>query len=148
MYTVHSMCVCVCVCVFVCVFCHSPSVVLWLACLPLDSRLAGSNQSEDNGFLRGTKIRSKTSFGGEVKLSVHVVRFYGMLKNPTNVKEIHRRKNSGDISRQVSPASLLDICVGDCQQALVDESGIRTQLGTHSRSEMIAIQVSSCALTP
>jgi hypothetical protein len=41
-----------------------------------------------------------------------------------------------DISRQVSPASLLGVFAGICQRALVDESGkIRTQMGTHNRSE-------------
>jgi hypothetical protein len=28
----------------------SPSVVWWLACLPLDPRFAGSNPAEDDGF--------------------------------------------------------------------------------------------------
>jgi hypothetical protein len=39
----------------------SPSVVQWLACLPLDPRFAGSIPAEDDGF---------PSFGGEVKPSV------------------------------------------------------------------------------
>jgi hypothetical protein len=33
----------------------------------LDPRFAGSNPAVDNGFLRAIKIRSTTSFGGEVK---------------------------------------------------------------------------------
>jgi hypothetical protein len=43
---------------------------LVVACLPLHPRLAGSNLAEDDGFLRVIKIRSTTSFGGEVKSSV------------------------------------------------------------------------------
>jgi hypothetical protein len=45
------------------------------ACLPLDPRFAGSNPAEDDGFLRVIKIRSTTSFGGEVKPSVPCRRF-------------------------------------------------------------------------
>jgi hypothetical protein len=42
---------------------------LMVACLPLDPRFADSNPAEDDGFLRVIKIRSTTSFGGEVKPS-------------------------------------------------------------------------------
>jgi hypothetical protein len=47
------------------------------------------------------------------------------------------------ISHQVFPVSLLDISAGNCQKALVNESGMirKKQLGTHSRSEMVALQV-------
>jgi hypothetical protein len=41
---------------------------LVVACLPLDPRFAGSKPAEDDGFLRVIKIRSTTSFGGEVDL--------------------------------------------------------------------------------
>jgi hypothetical protein len=37
-----------------------------VACLPLDPSFAGSNPAEDDGLLRAIKIRSTTSFGGEV----------------------------------------------------------------------------------
>jgi hypothetical protein len=37
--------------------------------LPLDPRFAGSNPAESGGFLKAIKIRSTTSFGGEVKPS-------------------------------------------------------------------------------
>jgi hypothetical protein len=43
-----------------------------------------------------------------------------------------------DISKKKSPVSLLSVSAGTsiCQRALVDESGmIRTQMGTHNRSE-------------
>jgi hypothetical protein len=48
---------------------------LVVACYPLDPRFAGSNPAEDDGFLRVIKIRSMTSFGGEVKPSVPCRRF-------------------------------------------------------------------------
>jgi hypothetical protein len=41
-----------------------------VTCLPLDPRLTVSNLAEDDGFLRVIKIRSTTSFVGEVKPSV------------------------------------------------------------------------------
>jgi hypothetical protein len=47
----------------------SPSVVYWLACLTKDPSFAGSNPDENDGFLRATKIRSTTSFGGEIQPS-------------------------------------------------------------------------------
>jgi hypothetical protein len=40
------------------------------------------------------------------------------------MKEILHRQNSSTISRQVNPASLLDVFVGNCKAALVDESGM------------------------
>jgi hypothetical protein len=46
-----------------------------VACVPLDPRFAGSNKAEDDGLLRVIKIRSTTSFGGEVKPSVPCRRF-------------------------------------------------------------------------
>jgi hypothetical protein len=40
------------------------------------------------------------------------------------------------IFHQVSPASLLDVSVGNNQRAVVDKSGmINNQMGMHSRSE-------------
>jgi hypothetical protein len=37
-----------------------------------------SKPGRGDGFLREIKIRSTPSFGGQVKPSTHVVRFYGM----------------------------------------------------------------------
>jgi hypothetical protein len=76
-------------------------------CLLLDSRFAGSNPIKNDEFLRETKIRSTTSFRGEVKPAVLCCRSYGMLKNTTSVKEILRGQNSTFI-RHILPASLLD----------------------------------------
>jgi hypothetical protein len=60
---------------------------LVLVCLPPDLRFAGSNPGEDDGFLRVIKIRSTTSFGGEVKPSVPCRRFTAFKKNLTNMKK-------------------------------------------------------------
>jgi hypothetical protein len=50
---------------------------------------------------------------------------------------------------QVSPASLLDVSAGNCQTALMNESGtIITQMGTHNRSEMVAVHGTPCVITP
>jgi hypothetical protein len=40
------------------------SVAQWLSCLPLYTRLAGSNLAEEDEFSRALKIRISTSFGG------------------------------------------------------------------------------------
>jgi hypothetical protein len=60
--------------IFVCVYIALGGLVV--ACLLLDPWFAGSNPAEDDdGFLRVIKIRSATSFGGEVKPSVPCRRF-------------------------------------------------------------------------
>jgi hypothetical protein len=57
-----------------------------------------------------------------------------MLKKPTGMKEIFRGQYLLVISRQVPPASLLDISAAHCQRALLDESGkLINQMGTHNR---------------
>ena len=48
---------------------------LGVACWPLVPKFAGSNPAEAVGFLRGKKILSTPSFGGEVKPSVPCRRF-------------------------------------------------------------------------
>jgi hypothetical protein len=56
------------------------------------------------------------------------------------MKVILHRQNSMAISHQVSPTLLLDVCAGNCQRALVDESEIiRNQIQMHSRSEMVTL---------
>ena len=48
---------------------------LGVACWPLVPKFAGSNPAELVGFLKGEKILSTPSFGGEVKPSVPCRRF-------------------------------------------------------------------------
>jgi hypothetical protein len=59
-----------------------------------------------------------------------------MLKNLTsNMK----RDTSKAKFTAISPASLLGVFVVYCQRVLVDESEmIRTQMGTHNKSEIVA----------
>jgi hypothetical protein len=65
------------------------------------------------------------------------------------IEEILCRQISAAISRQVSSASLLDVSTGNCQRALVDVSRMTTnQMGTHNRTETIAVQGSPSAPTP
>jgi tRNA A37 threonylcarbamoyltransferase TsaD len=53
-----------------------------------------------------------------------------MLKNPTSMKEILCKQNLATISSHIYPASLLDVSGGNCQRALVDESGmVRNYMG-------------------
>jgi hypothetical protein len=115
----------------------------------LNPRFAGSNLTEDIGFLRVIKIHSITSFTGEIKLLVSRHTICGMLKNAMGMKEMLCRQNSAAISDQVSPALQLDVSAGNCWRALVDESGmIINQMGMYGRSEMVAVQGSLCAPTP
>jgi hypothetical protein len=62
---------------------------------------------------------------------------------------VFRTQNSAAIYRQVYPALLLYVSAGNCQTGPVDESGmIRNKMGTHNRSEMVAMQGSPYARTP
>jgi hypothetical protein len=54
-----------------------------------------------------------------------------------------------DICHQVSPALLLGISAGYFQKAVVSESGmIRTQMGKLSRSVIVAVYGTPCAIPP
>jgi hypothetical protein len=95
--------------IFITVFTKASLVVLGGVMgivLAMDPRNAGSNPAED-GFLRAIKIRSTTSFGGEVRPSPHVVRFYGMLQNHTGMKRDTCVLNSRTCLAKFLPASLL-----------------------------------------
>jgi hypothetical protein len=53
------------------------------------------------------------------------------------------------ISRQVPPDYSLGVTAGYCQRALVDKSGmIRTQIGKHNRSVMVAVYGTSFMIPP
>jgi hypothetical protein len=68
-----------------------------VTCLSLNLRFMTSNPAEDNGFLRAIKIRSTTSFGGEVKLSVPSCKVFRYVE-PTSMKKILRWQNFSNIS--------------------------------------------------
>jgi hypothetical protein len=68
-----------------------------------------------------------------------------MLKNPTFMKELLLRQYSRQFLA-CFPASLLGFSAGHCHRALVDELRIiRTQMGMHTRSEMVAVYGTHCA---
>jgi hypothetical protein len=72
-----------------------------------------------------------------------------MLNDPTGMKEILRRQNSRTFLAKFLPASLLGVSVGICKGALVDESGmIRTLMGTHNKSEIVAVHGKLCTIQP
>jgi hypothetical protein len=81
---------------------------LVVACLPPDPRFAGSNPAEDNGFLRVIKIRSTTSFGGEVKSSVPCRRFTACKRTLRIWKRCFVQNSAAMFLTHVSPALLLD----------------------------------------
>jgi hypothetical protein len=82
-----------------------PVVTIHSACSPLDPRFAGSIPAEVDGFLRVLKIRSKTSFGGEVKPSVPCRRFMACKRTLRAWIEMFRKQNSAAVSH---PSLLID----------------------------------------
>jgi hypothetical protein len=77
----------------------------------LDPRFAGSNPTDDRGFLRAIKIPTATSFGGEVKSWSHVVKFYGMLKICTVLKRYFVGKIQGHFSPNLSCFTIRSLLV-------------------------------------
>jgi hypothetical protein len=76
-----------------------------------DQRFAGSNPAEGDGFLRAIKLRSTTSFGGEVKPSVLCRKILRRAKDAFEVwKRYFIKQNSFHLS--VTPALLLDESAG------------------------------------
>jgi hypothetical protein len=78
----------------------------------------GSKPVEDVMFPREIKIRSTTSFGGEVKLSEQCVKILRHVKNPAEYKRDSSSAKLTAISCQVSSASLPVDSSGYCQRAL------------------------------
>jgi hypothetical protein len=65
------------------------------------------------------------------------------------MKEILVSKIHGQILTENSPAPLLDVCAGYNQRGLLGESGmIRTQMGKHNRSVMVAVYGTPCVIPP
>jgi hypothetical protein len=99
------------------------------------------------GFLRAIKIHSMTCVGGEVKPSVSCHRILWHIEEPYKYEKRYFIAKFTAISHQVSPALLLRVSVGNCQRALVDESGmVRIQMGTHSRLEMVTVHGTPCVI--
>jgi hypothetical protein len=86
------------------------------------------------------KIRSTTSFGGVAKPSAPSRKILIRVKERY---EYEKRYFVGKIHvhfRQVFTALTLGVSAGYYPRSLVDESGmIRLQMGTRSRSEMVAV---------
>jgi hypothetical protein len=62
--------------------------------LTIVPKVRGFKPGRGDGIRKVIKIRSTSSFEGEVKRRPHVIRFYSMLRNSTSMKEIFRRQNS------------------------------------------------------
>jgi hypothetical protein len=112
-------------------------------------RFAGSNAAKDDGFLRAIKIHSTTSFGGEVKQSVPCRKILRHVKERYKYEKRYlvEKKIDGQFSRS-SPALLLFFLLV-IERDLVDElRTIRTQMGTHNRSDVVAVHGTPCAIPP
>jgi hypothetical protein len=70
----------------------------------------GSDPADYDGLLlKVIKFRRTSYFGEEVNMHLHVVRFYGMIKNPESMKEILRWQNSRPHLAKILPATLLGV---------------------------------------
>jgi hypothetical protein len=99
--------------------------------LTIRHKFGGSNPDEDDGFLRAIKIRSTSSFGGEVEPLAPFRKFSRHIKNPYSMKEILVGKIHGNFSPSFS-CFATNCLSGYCQTALVGELGmIRTQMDEH-----------------
>jgi hypothetical protein len=104
--------------------------------------------TEDDGHLGAIKIRSTPYFRREVKPEFPCRKILWHVKDHYSMKEILVGKFT-DISCQVSPASLPGISASYYQRSLISESGtIRAQMGMHSRSVIVAMYGTPCAIPP
>jgi hypothetical protein len=72
--------------------------------LPFDPKKWASNPAEDDEFLSATKIRTTSSFGGEVKPSIPCPKILGMLNNLTSMKINYSYAKFTGTFCQLSPA--------------------------------------------
>jgi hypothetical protein len=90
-----------------------------------------------------------TSLGGKVKQSVPCCKILQHVKDPYKYGKGYfiGKVHSHFLPR--SPTSLLGVSAGNCQTALLDESGmVRTQMGVHNGSEIITVHVTPCVIPP
>jgi hypothetical protein len=115
------------------------TVLQWLPCLPLDPRVAGSNPAEMD--FKGDKNPQHTFFRmGSKAGKSHVVRFYGMSKNPWSPTGMNRLN-----SHFLCPSPGSRAVSGDGQSALVDKlrvspSRSRLLTGSHRYHSGIVYQ--------
>jgi hypothetical protein len=112
--------------------------------------------TQDRGFkpgqgrctVKAINIRSMTFFEGEIKPSAPCRKILRHVKDPASMIQILRRQNSATIFSPNFSCFATNVCARNCERAVVDESGIlRTQMGTHNRSEMVALKGSPCVPT-
>jgi hypothetical protein len=75
----------------------------WLSCLPLDTRFAGSNLANDDGFLRAIKSVARLHSEGGDKI------FYGILKSSAEYEKDTSSQNSRPLLAKFLHASLLGV---------------------------------------
>jgi hypothetical protein len=107
-----------------------------LAIEPKDRRF---KHGQGRQIFNGDNIRIMISFGGKVKPFVSCRKILRPVNDPYSMKEIIRSQNSRTFMAKLF---LLrhKVSAGYCQTAVVGESGIiRTQMGKHNRSVMVAV---------
>jgi hypothetical protein len=123
--------------------CNSRSVLhvvvlggVMIIVLAIGQRLACSNPTENNEFLRAIKIRSTTSVVGEVKTSAPCRKILRHVKNSLRYYRDTDRQHWASISPRFATRCLLQ----PEQRTLVDESGkIRAQMGSTTEQKMVAV---------
>jgi hypothetical protein len=61
--------------------------------LPIGLKVRGFKPAEDKGFVGAMKIRSTTSFGGQVKPSAKCRKVLRHVEDPCSIKDIFLRQN-------------------------------------------------------
>jgi hypothetical protein len=97
----------------------------------------GNTNSQHNVLRRGSKA------GGPI-----LEDFTACQKSP-QYKRVTCRQNLWIFFAKFLPASLLGVSAGYCQRSVLGESGmIRTQMGKHSRSVVVAVYGTPCVIQP
>jgi hypothetical protein len=108
--------------------------------LPLDPTFAVSDPAKSDEYLREIKIRSTTSFGGEVKTSTPCHKVLRHVKEPLWYYADFDRQNSAVIFNSVLPCFPTRCLLKPQQITWVDESGIiRTEMGSTIDQKMDAV---------
>jgi hypothetical protein len=105
-------------------------------CLPLDPRVAGFKPGREHEFLRAIKIRRTSSCGWEVKPEVPCRKILRNVKDPLTCQKILNTQNSHSFVYS-SYSIQISLLVGDCQRALVDESGFIPSRHHHHHGSLL-----------
>jgi hypothetical protein len=96
--------------IFIILFSSFVVVLGGVSVLAIGPKVRGFKPGREMDFLTGIKIRRTSSFGGEVKTSVHAVRLHGMLKILSEYEQIYFVRSNSLFPSPVPSTLLLDGC--------------------------------------